>query len=245
MKTRLLVDMGNTRIKWVARAGDADIGAGNVDALPALETQWLALSPPAGISVSSVVSDAGNRALADLAERLWGQRPLFAKTRQDSHGVHLAYAEPKKMGVDRWLALIAARHLTADLCMIVDAGTALTVDVLDDSGAHQGGVIAPGLQTMWDSVFSNTHIPPQRPEDYPPFLGNDTSSCIAAGTLMSSRGLLEQLYRRLSDQFGRSPRVIMTGGFSTLMSAALGFPVELKPRLVLDGLALLDVADST
>lgn len=236
---RLLIDWGNSRIKWARASGGRLSGASQAASLAELGAAWRALQPPDEVLVSSVVGSADNAALTSLCRELWGLAPYFARTQADAHGVRIAYAEPEKLGVDRWLAMIAARRISSGPSLVVDCGTAVTLDALDADGVHQGGLIAPGLHMMWDALFSQTHIPPEPPSGFSGELGKDTPECASAGALSAVCGLIERTHARLADRWGAQFRLILTGGDAARLTQQLSCPLDIRPLLVLDGLVAL------
>ena len=156
---KLLVDIGNSRVKWATLDGgrlgeqQAACHAGwtqqdwhrSLFAMPGIEEVFVAS-----------VSEAPSAALDAAAAEATGHRAIFVTTGVEAAGVRNAYREPRLLGVDRWLAVIAA-HATIDGdCCIADVGTAATFDAVTASGEHLGGFIVPGPGLMVRSLHGGT-----------------------------------------------------------------------------------------
>lgn len=239
----LLIDIGNTSLKW-AIGDSGSLGemrrVRHHGGLPIdLHAAWEQLEPPVRVLVGNV----GGSGMAETLERAccsyWNREPIFAATQREACGVRIAYERPERLGVDRWLALIAAHRVCEGPVLIVDAGTAVTYDLLLGDGRHLGGLILPGIEMMRDRLLTGTHIPQVEPEELADPWAADTATAIAAASIQAPSALAERLFDRLAEQAGLTPRCILTGGDADRLIAALGFPVQQSPDLVLRGLALL------
>jgi type III pantothenate kinase len=261
----LLVDVGNTCLHWTALADRAPRDSATMPSLAEVHTlrhhgalpldllaAWDGLPTPRRV----VVANVGGPELADHLARalrsLWGVDPSFAAPRAEAFGVHVAYADPTRLGVDRWLALIATHRQVAGPALIVDAGTAVTFDLLLGDGTHLGGLILPGVRLLRETLLSRTRIPPiegnsmaephgplDTVEEAAPWATN-TAAAITAASLQAPAALAERLYRRLRDRTGADPQLILTGGDGAHLSPLIDVPAQILPNLVLQGLALLD-----
>ncbi len=185
------------------------------------------------IVVASVADETFDTALsACVAERL-GCELHFCQTPSAGFGVMNSYDEPHRMGVDRWMALIAAWSSCPEALLVFDAGTALTCDVVAASGQHLGGYIIPGSQLMELALRRDTKR--IRYDDSQPVTleaGNTTAACVSSGIWMALVGAISTLQQRYPDH-----RSILTGGDGqTLID--LGIVAEMRPHLVLEGLQL-------
>lgn len=239
----LFIDIGNTNLKW---ALGESVSLGEVQTLrhhgglPVdLHAAWERLAPPRRILVGNV----GGTGLAEALERAcrayWDRQPIFAKTMAEAHGVTIAYEHPERLGVDRWLALIAAHKSCRGPTLIVDAGTAITFDLLLGDGRHLGGLILPGIEMMRDTLLTGTHIPRIEPEERTEPWASDTGTAIAAGSIEAPAALTERLFDRLADQAGAEPTCILTGGDAQRLTPVLNVAIDSRPDLVLQGLAQL------
>ncbi|MEI6706608.1 MAG: type III pantothenate kinase [Methylococcales bacterium] len=240
---KLLVDMGNTRLKW-ATVNDEQLITGE----PLLNTQlsqqtlmniWQSLTEPKQLVIACVTANHSLALVMAVAVSLWADINIVRVSSQaQSLGLTNAYLHPEKLGVDRWLALIAARHFYAVPACVVDCGTAITVDLIDADGHHLGGLISAGLALMKKSLAHGTDALPFSDTSYPLEAANFTEAAIYSGTLLAAVGLIEQVLAKHGNV-----SVILTGGDAALIAPHLSIKAIVDPNLVLRGLAI--VADKS
>lgn len=239
----ILLDMGNSRIKWGWLDGtmlhSGQPLANNGDFCQALQEVWRDLPAPQRVVASNVAGAERGQALDRWLQQRYGIRPEFAAARTQSHGVSNGYREPGRLGCDRWVALVALRHGWPGAACVLDAGTAATFDLLDPHGRHQGGAIIPGLQLMARSLASHT----AQIGDTAPAggwqLGDHTAAAIHCGALHAVAGMAERLRRQASQSLGQPVAGILTGGDGAALAAALGPEWRLVPDLLLQGLQII------
>jgi type III pantothenate kinase len=240
MKTKhWLLDLGNTRLKLapLQKGGRGEVTAlahGDENFEVALrkhfethdgDEAWLA-------SVASIDTTSHLRSLLqDLGIEVQRvhTRPTLGKLR-------VAYAEPARLGVDRFLALLAASERDDGPWLIASAGSALTVDLLEADGSHRGGLIAPMPAQMRAALatrFAQLDVPEGSALDF----GCDTADAIASGARAAALGLLEHSWRRACALLGAEPTVLHSGGNAELLMQAEVPRAQAAPSLVLDGLA--------
>lgn len=235
--SRLELDAGNTFIKWRLRQAGVTLQSGrwltadfNADCL-----RQCAHSP-ASVWLGSVAGAALNQRLAAAVRECWGVELQQAFTQAQCAGVSNSYSDPSRMGVDRWLAMLAAWQHTRGACCVVDAGSAITVDVLDDRGEHQGGYILPGLRLMQTSLLGRTAE--IRVEDALERValspGRSTEEAVSHGAHLLMLALAERVDKGLPGQKGSLP-VLVTGGDAEALLPYLS-QAQHHPDLVLDGL---------
>lgn len=239
----LLIDIGNTNLKW-ARGETDSVGEMRTvrhhGGLPIdLHAAWEQLGTPQRVLVSNVAGDKMADAVRRACRSYWELEPRFARTEPASYDVSVAYERPERLGVDRWLALIAAHRSCDGPVLVVDAGTAVTFDLLLSGGRHLGGLILPGIEIMRDGLLAGTHIPRVEPQDLSEPWAADTGTAIAAGSIQAPAALAERLYHRLADLAGADPVLILTGGDAQRLLSAMHGRVLQSPDLVLRGLALI------
>lgn len=228
--SRLDLDIGNSRTKW--RFGQARGVASGAEA-PTL-TEW-----PDRVCVACVAAEReaiGARLLA-----AFNLRPEFAETTAKLAGVTCGYEDPASLGVDRWLALVAAWHRVKRPAVVVDVGTAATLDFVTLDGRHLGGYIVPGLGTMAETLARETAGVQVAEELAPELLpGRNTEQAVRCGTTAMLVSFIEWSVAWFSSAGagGESPIVFLTGGDADNLAGRLAFPVRVEPDLVLDGLAL-------
>ncbi len=241
--TALLVDAGNSRVKWGLWSGGhlAETGATDTDALRA----GTASLPRTGFTRMLVSNVAGDRVaeqlLAGVAD---STAPEFVETAREQGGVINAYDDPQRMGVDRWMALLGARAESAVASLVVDAGTAMTIDAVASDGRHLGGQIIPGAPLMMASLATGTSKLPDiagEPGVAPlpqELFTTGTEDAIRHGAWTAVVGAVEHAYRQLQQDDSRA-RLVLTGGDAPRMLDAIAVPVEHRPDLVLHGLAFI------
>jgi type III pantothenate kinase len=154
--------------------------------------------------------------------------------------VDVKTTEPRKTGVDRVLNLAAAYEQIGHACVVADAGTALTVDCCDDSGAFLGGAIAPGATMMLAALHDRTAGLPKVELGPPPpdAIGRDTASAMLAGVVVGTRGMVKELVEAYATHLGRWPELIVTGGDAEQLFAGWELVHAVSPELTLYGIAL-------
>ncbi len=244
----LLIDVGNTRIKWALldhgnyRYG----GSANHRGLPfkdLAESLWGGLSPPSRILVANVAGKGMERNINGWAKGKWGIKPEFIVPQKAAYGVVNAYIEPAQLGADRWAALIAAHHESRGAACIVDCGTAITIDALSSEGEHLGGIIAPGLTMMRQALVKGTHRLKEVPEapmgKRVALLARDTSDAIAGGTLYAAVALIDRVVSDVEEAVGTSLTCFITGGDASHVMPLLAADFRYEEDLVLRGLAII------
>lgn len=237
----LLVDVGNSRIKWALwdggqyyMRGQAAHGAQWADCAAA---QWQSLPKPTEVWLVSVAGSSAQQAISGWIAQHWGITAHFVTSSAASAGVRNAYLEPQRLGADRWVALIAAHALTKQHCYVVDCGTALTIDALAADGQHLGGVIVPGMRLMRDSLYRETRqIPPEA--SAPQLLGCSTSAAVWGGALYAVAAAIDGITERMSATAGAGMR-ILTGGDAPQILPHLQGAYRLEPELLLYGLRVI------
>jgi type III pantothenate kinase len=233
----LAIDAGNTRVKW-ALDDDAGWRAQGAVATARAEDLGAALAPlPAPERV--VVANVAGAAVAehiDAAAARWGVAPRYARSAAAQCGVISSYDDPAQLGPDRWAALIGAWHLYARASVVVNAGTALTVDALSGEGVFLGGLIVPGLALMHEALARNTAGLPLARGEFRYFPAN-TDDAIASGAINAACGAIERIARFLAETAGEVPLVVLSGGSAAALAPQLAGEVATVDNLVLEGLA--------
>ncbi|MDX1490089.1 MAG: type III pantothenate kinase [Pseudohongiellaceae bacterium] len=233
----LEIDVGNSRAKWrLIDGGGRVLDRGFCDLV---NLAGLADGvQPSMVRVSSVRSASITTELAEQLHQRFAIAPEFAKVTEHCAGVVNGYKEPVRLGVDRWLAILAAFNRAKGACVVVDAGSAITLDGVSAAGQHLGGFIVPGYSVQARALLAGTTI---ASGSELPFgnstLGADTESAIGGGIGTMVASWVETCFR----SFPAGAQLYITGGDSAVLSCALdkkGLPHECVPELVLDGLAL-------
>lgn len=246
--TTLLVDIGNTRIKW-ARLEGARLGKGKA----AAHSGWRAadyarhLFAPAGgverVVVASVAGSAAHQALAAAARRAGAAVERVTVPRRGG-GVTVGYVEPWRWGVDRFAAAVGAHEIFRGLPVcVVGVGTAMTIDLVGADGRHLGGVIVPAPNLMVQALLANTHGIRRRAHGGAVggtgIFGRSTRDAIERGSRFAAAALVDRAVEEASSLLGREPLVVLTGGEARLVRPLLRSRCVVVPDLVLRGLAVL------
>ena len=250
----LLLDVGNTRLKWGIYK-DGHIGrSGSVTHESLRETAFAALTTKLPRSVVRII--ASNVAGASFATRLSGAIGIhcnneihFVRSEKKACGVTNAYAQVRRLGVDRWVAMIGAYAEKRSAAVVVDAGTAVTIDVIDKSGQHLGGQIIPGIRLMLSSLSSETADLPTPGRSRRPvpsgieMLAANTSGAMMNGSYNAICGAIDRAVRVVRAD-GIRPRIVLTGGDASSILTQLDGNVLHRPNLVLQGLAHIIESES-
>ena len=217
----LLIDAGNTRLKWaVYELGQVSTGVAVAYETSNMDTQfaalWSSLQKQYGEFDKVVMSNVAGKKITDSVS-CWAQenKALIIEdivASSYAYGVRCAYRQPDRLGADRWAALVAARHYIKGASCIIDCGTALTIDVLTAEGDHLGGVIVPGLTMMCNNLVTNVEGISAAGEAMTVLLGSDTQSAIFAGANAAVAGAVEHVVRRIQSELGIEPTCVVTGG---------------------------------
>lgn len=231
----LAIDCGNTRLKWGVHDGVTWLAQGLLDytGLAGLAALLAAQPRPQRAVVANVagarVGEAIAASLADL-----GTPVTWVRGASEQCGVRNGYDDPQQLGADRWAALIGARHLHGGPCLVVNAGTATTADVLDAAGVFRGGIILPGTHLMLSALARNTA---QLPLADGHFVGlpHNTADAIASGCLHAQAGAVERMYAQVAGL--ADALCLISGGGADALEGLLRMPRRRVDHLVLEGLA--------
>jgi type III pantothenate kinase len=244
---RLLLDLGNTRIKWAAQAPGAPdfIARGEIlHGAGAITDRWPLAQPPDAVWLCSVTDPSRTEIVVRTVGQAWGVPVQRIASQAAGHGVRSAYAEPRRMGADRWAALVGARSLGSGPVCILDLGTALTGGLLDAQGTHLGGIIAPGRQLLQQSLRGGTaqvimDTPAPEVEDSDEGVGRTTDDCVAWGVTHSVIGCCTRIVAIARARLGADAVVLLTGGDAPWAQPLLPFASRIEPDLVLRGVAVM------
>ena len=236
----LEIDLGNTRIKWRLRTESGRLAGGTLaeESLENLARYFARQAwQPCQIWVASVRPRSANASLMNQCRELWQVTPGFAQTQVRTGDLVNAYRDHRQMGVDRWLALLAVQRVYGGPVLVVQAGTAITVDLLAPDGRHLGGYIGPGWQLMRQALAEQTaqvQLPAQAPS-WGTEPGRSTEEAVKAALAAMVEGLVGRGRSMLSQEAGE-PRIVVGGGDGENLAAKLN-DATYWPELVLDGLA--------
>lgn len=243
----LLIDIGNSRVKW-ATLKDGQLGPQHALARDDWsKADWLQLLQSSGARVDRVfvATVAGERDAQSLQEAVeeGGAAFEFVWSQAEAAGVRNAYSEPAQLGVDRWLAVVAASRLVDGPCCIVDIGTAATIDALDPDKRHLGGYIVPGPDLMGQSLRAGTSELAERSAreviSRGSRLADNTKHAIETGCTLAVAALVDRVVSDVGQITGLTPKLLLTGGGARAIAPLLVSTAVEIPDLVLRGLAII------
>lgn len=247
--TFLAIDVGNTRLKWAlytAPAPGAAVLAQGVEFLENIEKlaegDWAALPVPDRMLGCIVAGDAVKRRVQEQME-LWDVSANWVISSAAEAGLINGYDHPIRLGPDRWVAMIGARHRmlsagTARPMVVVMVGTAVTVEAIDAQGRFLGGLILPGHGIMLRALESGTaglHVPTGEVCPFP----TNTSDALTSGGTYAIAGAVECMVRNVRQHCGAEPMCVMTGGAGWKMAPSLSVEFELIESLIFEGLLVI------
>jgi type III pantothenate kinase len=233
-------DIGNTRCKWRLVSNEGVLQQGSFRH----QQGFASLTELQGLQRIRVACVAHAAVLDQFKQQMAVfQLPVeVAATAATLDTISNAYADPTRLGVDRWLAVVAAFHRQHGAALVIDAGSALTVDLINAEGSHLGGYIIPGIALMKASLLKDTGGVRFEPSDYSAgvALGCSTADGVNAGVMAAQTGAILTAVAESGRQVGQDFAILMTGGDAELivksLPAGLVNNIQLVPDLVLDGL---------
>lgn len=239
----LLVDLGNTRLKWALQRGAVLHPGVPVDhsrpLLRELEQAWAEVSPVQRVLVSSVGRPRLEAELVQAVRARFGVQPEFIATRAAACGIRVAYARPEKLGVDRFVALIALHAQRRGAVVLASVGTALVLDGLAADGRHLGGLIAPSPVLMQQALLGATARVSASDAARIVELADDTEDAVRSGCWLAAAALVERFHTQVRSRLDSAVELVLAGGAAAELAPLLQCPVRLEPDLVLRGLACL------
>ena len=234
-QTVLAIDAGNTRIKWGLHDGKRWRKRAWVETAQAvrLKAPFARLPALNAMVISNVAGDVLRAQLRRVLPA--APAPLWLKSSRAEAGVRSSYATPAQLGSDRWAAMIGAYRLFGTAAVVVNAGTALTVDALTADGVFAGGMIAPGVDLMRQALAENTAALKRRPGGFS-FFPDSTGDAIMSGAINAACGAIERMARFLEDAGQVSPLCVIAGGAAAVLVPHLNVEAKLVDNLVLEGL---------
>ena len=239
----LAIDAGNSRVKWgwhdgrgwasLATVSLIEFAAANHDINPFAATH----EGPERIVISNVAGEGAHQLLVNWT-RIFDAEPLWLKGEAERCGVTSRYERPEQLGSDRWAALVAARALHGGACLVVNAGTATTVDALSAAGEFLGGLILPGVELMRFVLHEHTGRLPVESGAFRAAPRN-TADAIETGCRHAQAGAVERMHRAT----GTGALCLVSGGAGEQLAGLLQIPCRYVENLVLDGLARIALSE--
>ncbi len=241
----LLLDIGNTTIKWAQAEGTRLLDSGHAahrdsDFAALAGALWHADEAPQQIVVSNVAGAAMADRVAAWSQRSWGLAPRLVRASSQLAGLRNAYARPETLGSDRWAAMLGARLEHGGALCVVDCGTAITVDFVAADGAHGGGLILAGIDMMQQALQGSTaNLRAPAGHGAVSLLARNTGDAIASGSLYAAAAAIDRIAADIAAAEQEPVTTLLTGGDAGRVAALLRTPVHHDPDLVLKGLAVL------
>jgi len=238
----LLIDSGNSFIKWALATDESFIIESSCPSMEAhsLQEMWKRYDAPDRVIVSNVAGQNIASEIRKAATSLWQLDAEFIVSSKNCCGLTNSYCKLEHLGVDRWMAMVAAHQKAKDSVIVVDCGTAVTIDLVNKNGLFIGGVILPGLNTAFQSLRADTDVVEDISSikrDVSP-VAQSTENGVAAGVLLGLAGGIERVVREQSSLIDHAPAVFMTGGDAEKLAPYLAIVAVLQPDLVLQGLRI-------
>lgn len=236
----LQLDMGNSSAKWRLLRGADIVARGRY--LPGDEASAEELlnldTAPEQIWISSVAAVAAERELVERLLECWGVQPWFARTQARTGELVNSYEDPSRMGTDRWLAMLGARARHNGALCVVDAGSALTIDLVAASGTHEGGYIIPGPYLMERALLLDTdRVRFEEDIEYELAPGNSTAEAVRHGIALAQAGAVTMAL----ESAGSSRQLFYCGGGGERLQTLVGRGGEFVGDLVFEGLEIAAV----
>jgi type III pantothenate kinase len=240
----LVVDIGNSRVKWASVRDGGLVGHGAADYQDDTLEQRLDaalghLDDPGAVAYCSVGASTTGKVLEGWAAERWGVHAARVLTAAEGFGVRCAYPRPETLGADRWAALVACRHQGKGAAVVVDCGTAITLDAISEAGEHLGGVIVPGVMLMRLALTTRTDQIPAQDSDSREVLAKSTADGVAAGTFYAAAAAVDRLAREMGRYLPPGSARILTGGAMESLRPLMLTAFQAEPHLVLYGLAVI------
>jgi len=252
----LLIDAGNSYLKWnIASETRKQLEATTIrvdwasnDLIKQAVSTWQKRGDISRVIVSSVVDSDKNSIIYQWVSSDDSIELVLVRSQHTALGVTTTYQHPAHLGVDRWVALIACADLyPKENCIVVDCGTAITVDTLCANGNHKGGIIFPGMQLMKNSLLRNTDIISTgisnglEMDKEITIFNQTTETAIENGVLNSVIASITSSVSQIAKTFNQSVRIIVTGGGAPFVLPHLSTHYQHEPDLIMKGLLVLAV----
>ncbi|MEL6215285.1 MAG: type III pantothenate kinase [Pseudomonadota bacterium] len=239
----LLLDIGNSRCKWGLWSEGAITRSGALaHEIVDDPARWKFASGVTRAIACNVAGPDAAIAIESVLQKVTNVQIELVRTSASHAGVSCAYPEPSRLGVDRWMAVLAVSRRQPQPAIVVDAGTAMTVDAIADGSRHLGGYIVPGFRLMQNTLMSGTaDILVDAPEPPDTEFGESTSAAVRNGALAALQGTILRSITELAsvtDASVSEQNVWFTGGDGALLAEAFEVPDQFEANLVLEGLAI-------
>ncbi|MCW8930996.1 MAG: type III pantothenate kinase [Gammaproteobacteria bacterium] len=245
----ILIDAGNSflKIALIDSSDDSNITYINLNYTNLYDDllEQFNDAVPSQVIVCNVSNPVNFNIISDVIYNIWRIHPYLVQVQQDKYGISTRYTNPRVLGCDRWVAMIAARHEFDKTLCVIDCGTAVTVDVVTESGMHVGGLITPGINTARNSLGLKANNLPsvdnnnENINNESSILAINTQDAILGGTLYQLSAYIERIVSEIKHEFGEDIECVITGGDADKIQALTYHNFHHRKTLVLDGLKIL------
>lgn len=240
---KLYIDIGNSRVRMAVEAtGLEPVTAFHYDAdtlAAVFDSHCAGLPPPERVLVANVAGDKVAAIVTSVCRSRWSIMPEFPRATANAAGITNAYTSPAQLGIDRWLAIIAAWNKYRDNLFVFGCGSAVTADRVAADGTHQGGYIMPGTYMMQQALATTTgQIALTGPYRFSGRPGRSTDECVYNGTTYAVAAFIEFLLQQVNTP-ADSYRCIISGGGAEGVQDILRVPFHYEPLLVIEGLRIM------
>ena len=238
----LLIDSGNSFIKWAMVDDTSPLKSHRCisSSVAELSAAWEDYETPQRVIIANVAGKGVGNEIDAIVANLWGRKAEFFTSEASCCELTNGYRDPAQLGVDRWLSMIAAYHLVKGAVIVVDCGTAVTVDLVKNDGLFAGGVIMPGLNTALNSLQSATAVEfdANSFSDAIGVTAQSTETAVRSGVLFGLAGAIDSVLGQQSSLLDKTPALFITGGDADRLIPYLQSTLDHQPDLVLQGLQI-------
>ena len=233
---RLLIDIGNENAKWKLGDNRGTFPSERAKFIQNLQIQTANLAPPSGVLFVNVSARGVAEDIKAFAAGKWQIPTIEVVPSAEQCGVKNSYHNTSELGADRWAALIGARSICTGAAIIVDSGTAVTVDALAADGQFVGGSILPGFRLSRESLWRNASGIGDFERQVPIIPARSTAEAVSCGVVYSIAGGIDSLIRSYGKLIGPAAQLLITGGDTALITEYSSYEFEPSPNLVIVGL---------
>ncbi len=241
---KLLLDIGNSSVNWAMEENlrFVDEGAFSYQKESiehGIQENFLSLQKPSEVLIANVAGQEVYDCLDKWVCKHWQRQLWQPRVSVQLNGLKNSYSDTQQLGLDRWLAMLAAWDKYQSALCIVDCGSALTIDSIDQDGNHMGGYIIPGIELMQQALIMNTarikvSINKLASLEY----AKNTQAAINNGAFLAAVSMIDRVVNNMSNELQTAPECIISGGMAELINPLLKEPFKYEPNLVLKGLLI-------
>ncbi len=241
---KLLLDIGNSSVNWAMEENLLFVNEGafsyRKDSMEhSLQENMLSLQKPSEVLLANVAGEEVYNCIDNWVRKHWQQSLWQPRVSKQLNGLKNSYSDTQQLGLDRWLAMLAAWDKYQSALCIVDCGSALTIDSIDKDGNHMGGYIIPGIELMQQALIMNTaRIKVSINKLASLGYARNTQAAINNGAFLAAVSMIDRVVNNMSNELHTPPECIISGGMADVIKPLLKEPFKYEPGLVLNGLLI-------